>query len=37
MPDSFDPRAAFIFDGIGDNELIGNHPSLVLEFGGAGF
>ena len=36
MPGSFDPRAAFIFEGIDDNELIGNHPSLVLEFGGAG-
>ena len=36
MPDSFDPRAAFIFDGIGSSELIGNHPSLVLEFGAAG-
>ena len=36
MPDSFDPRAAFVFEGIGDNELIGNHPSLVLEFGAAG-
>ena len=36
MPGSFDPRVSFIFEGIGDNELIGNHPSLVLEFGGAG-
>ena len=36
MPGSFDPRVSFIFDGIGENELIGNHPSLVLEFGGAG-
>ena len=36
MPGSFDPRVAFIFEGIGENELIGNHPSLVLEFGGAG-
>ena len=36
MPDSFDPRVAFIFEGIGDNELIGNHPSLVLDFGAAG-
>ena len=35
-PDSFDPRVAFVFEGIGDNELIGNHPSLVLEFGAAG-
>lgn len=36
MPDSFDPRVSFIFDGIEDNELIGNHPSLGLEFGAAG-
>ena len=36
MPDSFNPRASFIFEGVGDNELIGNHPSLVLGFGAAG-
>jgi N,N-dimethylformamidase len=24
LPDSFDPRAAFIFDGIGDEEIIGD-------------
>jgi len=36
MPGSFAPRVSFIFEGIGENELIGNHPSLVLEFGGAG-
>jgi N,N-dimethylformamidase len=24
MPDSFDPRASFVFEGIGDDELIGN-------------
>ena len=36
MPGSFDPRAAFIFEGLAPNELIGNHPSLVLEFGAAG-
>ena len=36
MPGSFDPRVSFIFEGVGENELIGNHPSLVLEFGGAG-
>lgn len=33
---SFDPRVAFIFDGIGPNELIGNFPSLVLGTGAAG-
>ena len=26
LPDSFDPRAAFIFEGIGDDEPIGDHP-----------
>ena len=36
LPDSFDPRVAFIFEGIDDNELIGNHPSIGLEFGAAG-
>ncbi len=36
MPGSFDPRAAWIFDGIGRDELIGEHPSLVLEVGAAG-
>ncbi|PYR44755.1 MAG: N,N-dimethylformamidase [Acidobacteria bacterium] len=36
MPDSFDARVAFIFEGIASNELIGNHPSLVLGFGAAG-
>ena len=33
----FDPRVAFIFEGIGDTELIGDFPSLVLERGAAGF
>ena len=36
MPGSFDPRARFIFEGVGDDELIGNFPSLVLSFGAAG-
>jgi len=36
MPGSFDPRARFIFEGIGADELIGNVPSLVLSFGAAG-
>jgi N,N-dimethylformamidase len=36
QPGSFDPRVAFIFDGIGPDELIGNFPSLVLETGAAG-
>lgn len=36
MPGSFDPRAAFIFDGISDDEVIGDFPSLVLQHGAAG-
>jgi N,N-dimethylformamidase len=36
MPGSFDPRARFIFAGVGADELIGNFPSLVLSFGAAG-
>ncbi len=34
---SRDPRAAFIFEGIGEDELIGDFPSLVMEYGAAGF
>jgi N,N-dimethylformamidase len=37
QPDSFDPRAAFVFEGIGANELIGDHPCLVSSYGAAGF
>ena len=37
QPDSFDPRAAFIFEGIGDDELIGDFPNLVMEYGAATF
>ena len=37
QPDSFDPRAAFVFEGIGDNELIGDCPSLVVRHGAAGY
>ncbi len=33
QPDSFDPRVAFIFEGIGDDEIIGN---FGLQQGGAG-
>ena len=36
QPGSFDPRASWIFEGIGRDELIGDHPSLVLEMGAAG-
>lgn len=37
QPDSFDPRAAFIFEGIGANERIGDVPSLVMRHGAAGY
>jgi N,N-dimethylformamidase len=36
-PGSFDPRAAFVFEGIGDDELIGDFPCLVSSWGAAGF
>jgi N,N-dimethylformamidase len=36
MPDSFDPQAAFIFDGVGPDEMIGDFPSLQLAGGAAG-
>ena len=36
MPDSFAPRASFIFEGIGANEIIGDFPSLALGEGAAG-
>ena len=34
---SFDRRADFIFDGIWQDELIGDFPALVLDHGAAGF
>lgn len=34
---SFDPRVAFIFEGVGGDELIGDFPNLVGEYGAAGF
>ena len=36
MPGSFDPRVAFIFEGIGADEIIGDFPSLALGEGAAG-
>src|SRR5205814_2897283 len=36
QPGSFDPRASWIFEGVGADELIGEHPSLVLGVGAAG-
>lgn len=35
MPDSFNPEAAFIFRGIGPNEVIGNLPNLAAQSPGA--
>ncbi len=37
QPGSFDPRAAFIFEGVGKDELIGDFESLVMDHGAAGF
>ena len=37
QPDSFDPRATFIFEGIADDEAIGDFPSLMVNHGAAGF
>jgi N,N-dimethylformamidase len=36
-PDSHDPRAKFIFEGIGDDERIGDFPNLVVGYGAAGW
>ena len=36
QPASFDPRAAFIFEGIGADETIADFPSLGLGYGAAG-
>ena len=37
LPDSFDPRAAFVFEGIGDDEVIGDFDTLNLGWGAAGY
>jgi N,N-dimethylformamidase len=37
QPASFDPKAAFIFEGIGADEQIGAIPCLVNGWGAAGF
>ena len=34
---SFDPHVAWIFDGIGSDEPIGDFPSLVMDYGAAGY
>lgn len=36
MPDSDDPRVAFVFDGI-DGDLIGDEPNLQVRWGAAGY
>ncbi|MBM3945087.1 MAG: LamG domain-containing protein [SAR202 cluster bacterium] len=35
-PDSLDKRAAFIFEGVGKDEVIGDFDSLLLNWGAAG-
>ena len=37
QPASFDPKAAFIFEGVEDDEQIGAIPCLVNSWGAAGF
>lgn len=37
MPDSRDPRVRFIFEGLGDDELIGDQPNLQTRWGAAGY
>ena len=37
LPGSHDPRAAFIFAGVGDDELIGDFPNLQVRHGAAGY
>ena len=34
---SFDPRASFIFEGVGEQEVIGDCESLVWSYGAGGF
>lgn len=35
-PESYDPRTAFIFEGV-DGDMIGDFPVLALNYGAAGF
>jgi N,N-dimethylformamidase len=37
MPDSHDPRVRFLFEGIGEDDLIGNQPNLQTRWGAAGY
>ena len=36
LPDSFDPRATFIFEGVGKDEVIGDFENLGQGYGAAG-
>jgi N,N-dimethylformamidase len=36
QPDSFNPKAAFIFEGVGKEERIGDFESLLMHYGAAG-
>lgn len=36
-PDSFEPQAKWVFEGIGEDEPIGDHPGLISSHGAAGF
>ena len=37
QPGSFDPRAAFVFEGVGKDEAIGDFPNLIQQYGAAGY
>lgn len=37
QPDSFNPKVGFIFEGIGADELIGDFPNLIQQYGAAGY
>lgn len=37
QPDSYDERASWVFEGVGESELIGDFPCLVNGYGAAGF
>ena len=37
QPGSRDPRVGFIFEGVGDDELIGDFPNLQVRHGAAGY
>ncbi|MBP2330583.1 N,N-dimethylformamidase [Kibdelosporangium banguiense] len=36
-PDSYTPQVKWVFEGIGEDELIGDHPGLICSHGAAGF